>query len=915
MSLAPGSRVGPFEILAPLGKGGMGEVFRARDTRLRREVAIKSLPDAVARDAERRSRFEREARLLGALNHANIATLYGIEETAGAVYLVLELVEGEGLEQKLAAGPLSLDEALEVASQVAAGLEAAHGIGIIHRDLKPSNVKVRPDGTVKVLDFGLARRADEPGASDATSAPTATSGGTGTGIVLGTAAYMSPEQARGKPLDRRTDVFSFGCLLYECLTGRRAFRGQTVSDTMAAVLTAEPDWTAPGANAPPRLNALLRRCLQKDPARRLRDVGDARLEIEEIRAEGSGARVPAAPRDEAAPSGRRASPFLWGISGLLAGALVAFVGFRLSGRGREATSSRPIRAVLLLPEGLQPRFGFQPNVVLSPDGSTVVYYARSEMGVRGFFRKQLAGGDPEPIPGTQGGQSPSFSPDGEWLGFTTITDLKKVALSGGEPGRVAELPPVSSGATWMSDGSIVVARNNNNGLFRVSAAGGPLEPFVPLDEARGEHALLWPQELPGGRGLLVTIVRGEDFQDLASAEAAVVELPSRRRQVVIEKSTYARFVPPGSLVFVRGGAVFAVRLDIASLRVEGTPVALKEPVSIGGSFGTASFDATRDGTLVYVSGPPIREVTSSVVLLDRAGKETVLPLPPADYDNPAFSPDGRRIVLQRCDGVSCKLHVFDRGRGVLSPLATEPGRYFAPVWSPDGREIAFSHLMSGDPRAALRAADGSGTIRPLPTSGENAEFPNAISPDGRYLLYTVSYDTDRGGTRRRGTSDLWIVPLGASGPAHPWFESPAGEFSASISPDGRWVVYVSDETGRNEVYVRSFPEAGAKLKISQDGGVEPTWSRDGQEIVFRYRDRFFAAGFQGGAVPSAGTPRVLFASALRGSGARPDEPRAYDVSRRGDEIVAIRMENPQVPELRLGIVTHWTDTPGSHAAK
>ncbi len=915
MPLTPGSRVGPFEILAPLGRGGMGEVFRARDTRLRREVAIKALPDAFARDAERRARFEREARLLGALNHANIATLYGIEEAEGAVYLVLELIEGEGLEQKLAGGALPFDEALGVASQIAAGLEAAHGVGIIHRDLKPPNVKVRPDGTVKVLDFGLARMADDPTASDATGAPTVTSGGTGTGIVLGTAAYMSPEQARGRPLDRRTDIFSFGCLLYECLTGERAFKGQTISDTMAAVLTAEPDWTAPGADTPPRLTALLRRCLQKDPARRLRDIGDARLEIEEIRAEGSGARAPAVKREGAGPSGRLRAPLLYGLAGLLAGAVLILAGLRLTGRGGDTPRGQAVRAVLALPESLQPRFGFQPNLAISPDGSTVVFRSGGEKGFRGFVRKRLAGGEAEAIPGTEGGLAPFFSPDGEWLGFTTISELKKVALSGGEPTRVAELPPVSCGATWMSDGSIAVARTSNNGLWRVSSAGGPFERFVPLDAARGEHALLWPQELPGGRGLLVTIVRGEDFQDMPSAEAAVVELPSGKRRVLIERSTFARFVPPGLLVFVRGGAVFAVRLDPRSLRVEGTPVAVREPFAVGGSAGTASFVVTPDGTLVFVEGGLVPEAVTSVVLLDRAGRANVLPLAPGEYDDPTFSPDGQRIVLQKCVGMSCKLHVFDRGRGVLSPLATEPGRFFSPVWSPDGREVAFSHLMSEDPRAAIRAADGSGTNRPLATTGENAEFPSAISPDGRYLLYTVSYDTDRGGTRRRGTADIWIVPLDGSGPARPWFESPAREGSAAISPDGRWVAYISNETGRIEVYIRSFPEGGSKLKISQDGGIEPVWSRGGREIIYRNGQQFLAAEFRPGAEPSAGAPHLLFTARLKSGAGGSDEPRDYDVTRAGDEIVAIRPEGAVSRELRLGLVTNWTATLGPPPGK
>ena len=905
MPLEPGSRIGPFEILARIGRGGMGEVFRARDTRLRREVAIKSLPEEFARDAERRSRFEREAQLLAALNHSNVATLYGIEEAAGTVYLVMELVEGQGLDERLAGGALALEETLAVASQVATGLEAAHGLGIIHRDLKPSNVRVRPDGTVKVLDFGLARMADGPAATDATDAPTVTSGGTGTGIVLGTAAYMSPEQARGRPLDRRTDIFSFGCLLYECLTGRKVFQGETISDTMAAVLTVEPDWAVLPPDASACLKTLLRRCLQKDPARRHRDIGDARLEIEEIRAgedrgetqAGRGAGT------TSAAAGRR--QVLWGLAGLVVGALLVLVFSRITSRGEGRLSPRSVSAVLPVPDGVRLRFGYHPSLAVSPDGRTAVFRAGGG-GVSRLYRRLLAGMEAEPIPGTEGGASPFFSPDGEWLGFTTTTDIRKVSTAGGAPIRVADVPPVSSGATFLADGSIVVARSSNNGLYRVSAAGGPLEPVVPLDAARGEHALLWPQALPGDRGLLVTIVRGEDFQDMASAEAAIIEAATGKRYVLMERSTFARFVPPGWLVFVRGGAVLSVPLDLRSRRVLGTPGPVREPIAVGGSAGTASFDVTGDGTLVFVSGPRIPEARTSVVLLDRSGRATSLPLPAGEYSHPAFSPDGRRVAVTRCIDLSCKLHVFDRERGVLSPLATEPGRFFSPVWSPDGREVAFSHLMASDPRASARRADGSGTIRPLPTTAENAEFPNAWSPDGRLLLYSVSYDTDRGGTRRRGTGDIWIVPLDGSSPPRPWFESPARECSATLSPDGRWAAYVSDETGRNEVYVRSFPDAGSKLKISQDGGIEPVWSRGGREIVYREGDRFLAAEFRPGADPSAGAPRLLFRAALDSGGGQSDWPREYDVTPDGERFVAIRPEPVERPELRLAVVTHWT---------
>ena len=886
----------------------MGEVFRARDTRLRRDVAIKALPDAFARDAERKARFEREAPLLGALNHANIATLYGIEEAEGAVCLVLELIEGEGLEQKLAGGALPFDEALGVASQVAAGLEAAHGVGIIHRDLKPSNVKVRPDGTVKVLDFGLARLADDPAASDVTSAATVTSGGTGTGIVLGTAAYMSPEQARGKRLDRRTDVFSFGCLLYECLTGLRAFRGETASDTMAAVLTAEPDWTAPGADAPPRLTALLKRCLQKDLARRLRDIGDARLEIEEIRAEGSTSsqKTVAAGEPGGRPPGRPVASLAWGVAGLAVGALLVLGATWLAFRTKSDSPRETVAAFLPVPEGVRLRLSEYPGLEVSPDGRTIVF-SGEEGGKARLYRHALATGTSEPIPGTERGTGPLFSPDGQWLGFITTLEMKKVLLAGGVPSRLADVTPVTAGATWMPDGSVVLATFNNRGLYRVGPDGGAAdEPFLPLDAARGEHSLLWPQALPGGRGILATAVRGEDYQDLANAEVVVIETSTKKRHVLIEGSTFARFLPPGRLVFVRGGAVLTVSFDLTRLRVVGSPVAVRQPIAIEYPWGTVNVDVTPDGTLVFVAGPRLPEPASSVVLFDRAGKATALPLAPGYYDYPAFSPDGRRIALQKCIGASCKLHIWDRERGVLSPLATEPGRFFSPVWSPDGRDVAFAHILGEDPRAALRAADGSGAIRRLSTGGENAVFPNAISPDGRYLLYTAHYDTERGGTRRRGTSDIWILPLDGSGSPRPWFESAAREVAAAMSPDGQWVAYVSNETGRVEVYVRPFPEGTSKLKISQDGGIEPVWTRGGKEIVYRNGDQFLAVEFRPGAMPSAGAPHLLFAERLWSGLGWSDRPRLYDVTRNGQEFVAIRMERGERPDLRLAVATNWT---------
>ncbi len=905
MSLAPGTRLGAYEILTLLGAGGMGEVYRAKDARIDRAVAVKVLPEEFFESEEGRQRFEREARMLASLNHPGIATLYSFEEIPGPSLsssrhlLVMELVEGESLEQKAAAGPLPLEEALSCARQIAEALEAAHERGIVHRDLKPANVMISPEGKVKLLDFGLAKAFErDPSSPEVSQSPTLTARGTEAGVILGTAAYMSPEQARGKPVDKRTDVFAFGCVLYKCLTGRRAFRGETISDTMAAVLTSEPGWSALGPHVPPRLVGLLRRCLQKDPVRRLRDIGDARLEIEEIQAGGSASGDRPLPRPRA--------PLAWGVVvAVAAGVLGVFAGLRIADPGGNTSAGPPVRAVLPLPEGVRLRSSYFPMVAVSPNGATAVFRAVDGSGAR-LFRRPLAGGDAEAIPGTEGGRGPFFSPDGEWLGFISGTELKKVSMSGGTPSRIVDLPPVSSGATWMSDGSVVVARSSNSGLYRVAPTGGPLELFLPLDAARREHALLWPQALPGGRGLLVTIVRGEDFQDLSSAEAAVIEPAAGKRHVLMEGCTFARYVPPGWLVFVRGGSLFAVRLDLSRLRIEGTPVAVREPFAVGAANGTASFDVSRDGTLVFVEGSRVPQAVHTVVLLDRAGRANALDLIPSEYDLPSVSPEGRRIVLQKCVLGSCKLHVLDRERGVLSPLATEPGRFLSPVWSPDGRQVAFAHIMSSDPQAVVRAADGSGAIRRLPTRGEDAEFPNAWSPDGRYLLYTVSYEADRGELRRRGTSDIWLLPMDGSGPARPWFESPARESAAAISPDGGWVAYVSNETERFEVYVRPFPNGGSRLKISQDGGIEPAWTRGGREIVYRDGDRFLAAEFRPGAEPAAGAPRVLFSARLASGGGGSDTPRNYDVMQGGEEFVAIRRERVEIPDARLAVVTGWT---------
>ncbi|HEU5248358.1 MAG TPA: protein kinase, partial [Thermoanaerobaculia bacterium] len=882
MSFAAGSKHGPYEILGPLGSGGMGEVFRARDARLQRDVAIKALPRHLADDPERLARLGREARLLAALNHPNIAAIYGFEEAEGSPFLVMECVEGESLAQKLAAGPLPVEDALSACAQIASGLEAAHGAGVIHRDLKPANVMIRPDGSVKLLDLGLAR-AIEPAAAatDPSLSPTITSAPTGTGVILGTAAYMSPEQARGRPVDKRTDIFSFGCVLYECLTGARAFPGETVSDSLAAILRGEPDWSALPAETPSAVRNLLRRCLQKDPRRRLQDIGDARLEIEDAATAPTaeaGVPIPAAPS-------KRGRLFLWLGAGLLLGAVAAFSAGRLLGRP-EMRSSPSVRAVLPLPAETELSFADRPAIAVSPDGRTVVFRAESR-GIARLYRRGLDAPAAEPIAGTEGGFTPFFSPNGEWLGFFTSTALMKVPFAGGAPIRISPVPPVTAGAAWGANGNIVLTLTANGPLSRVSEGGGALQPVSALDSSRGENSHLWPQILPEGRGILVTMVLGKDWQDFANSQIVVLDPKSGGRTVVLEGSPFARYAD-GQIVFVRGGSMFRAPFDLTRLSVTGPPISLAERITIDSGNGAASFAVTTDGTLVYADGPAVADPTSVVLRLDREGVEKPLPLPDAYYNHPRLSPDGRTLALVKCDGPSCKLFLYDLERDVLTPLTSEPGRFFNPVWSPDGRRLAYSGFAVGAPTLYVKNTDGSGQPRRLTSAPtemrEVAEFPDSWSPDGRTIAYILVSRIVTG----KGERDVWLVSPDGKGKARPWLESPYAESAAALSPDGRWMAYVSDESGRKEVYVRPFPGAGGRIKISSEGGAEPVWTRQGRELLYRQGNQFFSVEVRAEPGLVAGTPRVLFSGDFL-PGGREDAPFQYAVSADGNAIYAVRV--------------------------
>jgi Tol biopolymer transport system component len=901
-AIRSGERVGPYEVVSPLGAGGMGEVYRARDPRLGRDVAIKALPSEFATDSERLARFGREARLLAALNHPNVAAIHGMEEREGRTFLVLELVPGETLAARLAAGPLPVAEALRIGIEIAAGLAAAHEAGVIHRDLKPGNVMLRPDGSVKVLDFGLAKVSGRASTSGESHSPTV-SLGTQTGTILGTAAYMSPEQARGRAVDERSDIFAFGCVLYECLTGRRAFPGENVSDTLGAILSDEPDWTLLPPDTPPRAAEVLRRCLQKDPRRRFHSASDVRLDLEEALSPSS----LSLPR--ATPAERRRRRLGWILGGVIAAAAAAagFLAAALLMRPRPQTPIPGLRAVLPLPEGIRVALTEQPSVALSPDGSTLVFRGEQGGTIR-LYRRRLDSSDTVPIQGTEGASEVFFSPDGEWIGFFRRSQLEKIPVRGGTAIPLAMLPPIAQGASWGADGSIVISALRNSGLSRVSEKGGELAPATQLDAARSEHAHAWPQVLPRGRGILATIIRGRDFQDLDSAEVAVLEPGSERRRVVLEGSTFARYVEDGYLVFVRGESVLSVPFDLDSLRTTGPEVPLSD-VAVMFDQGTAQIASGR-GVLVSADGPADRSGNIAVLSVTREGHESILPLPPGQYLSPRLSPDGRRIAVAQWQRLIGRIAVFDRDRQVLSTVTPEPGRFFCPAWSPEGTRLAFSVYFEGEPHLGWKPIDGSLPIQDPLKGDHTPTFPSSWSPDGKSIAYTNAFAG--GGSRTaHGRSDVMLVSADGSGTPRALMAGPASEIAPNFSPDGRWLLYVSDESGTWEVYVAAFPGPGPKIKISAEGGSEPAWTSGGREVIYRKGEQFLSAAFSSGPPPSAGRPVPLF-SGPYGRMSRMDHPRQYDVSADGKEFIVIRGDNP--PQIARQLVVRTGLAPGGRIA-
>jgi len=834
-SLAAGTRLGPYEISALIGAGGMGEVYRATDTNLRRPVAVKVLPASVSRDPGRLARFRREAQVLATLDHPQVAHVYGLETSDGVTAIVMELVEGETLDERIARGALPFADALAIARQIAEALEAAHARGIVHRDLKPANIKLRPDGRVKVLDFGLAKALDSAADSDDDSqGPTAAPDLTASGVIVGTAPYMSPEQARGALVDRRTDVWAFGCVLYEMLSGRRAFFGSTVSDTLAAILQGEPRWDA----LPPSAHAVagaLRRCLEKDPARRLRDIGDARIWLEEAARQADVS--PATAAAAAAPT-RKLGWLVAAALGLATGAAATW----LLARTPPRTGPRPLARFELASTRastfVSPLFG--SGVAISPDGTRVAYTGALQ-GQPQLFLRRLDQTDAVAVAGTEGAEQPFFSPDGRRLGFVTVDRIAHVPTEGGQRTIVCSVEPGAvRGASWWPDDTIVFTQARL-GLYRAKAGGGREPEPLLRDAAAADESVAEPSLLPGGRSVLYTVL-------LPGGQSRVVarRLDGGATTLVAEGGFGARYLPPGFVLFAEGDRLMAVRFDAAQLRVEGTPAAIFEGVFTMPGYGVADLSIANDGTVVYVAGGNAQSARR-LVWVDRTGKR--LGAAVGEFldgaRNQRLSPDGRRVAITVGNTVGSQVWVYDLTGGDQPLKLTHRNHHTFANWSADGQRIFMLHGAGSGASVRWLPADGSVLEPERVTADELKGTPFACSPDGAYLIFGSG-------------SKNFLLPLHGGAP-QPWPGTPFREVGADFSPDSRFVAYASDPSGQLELYVRPFPGPGAPVRVSAEGGFDPQWSHDGRELFFRSGAKLLAARVLSTTpVFRAERPRVLF---------------------------------------------------------
>ena len=866
-----GQRLNHYEITAEIGRGGMGEVYRARDTKLGREVALKLLPPDFATDRERLQRFEREARLLASLSHRNVATIHGFEQDGNHRFIVLELVEGNDLSERLSRGAMPTRDALAIARQIAEGMEAAHACGIIHRDLKPANIKQAPDSTVKILDFGLAR-SEEASPEDIENSPTVTGVPTRDGTLLGTAPYMSPEQLKGKPVDVRTDIWAFGCVLYEMLTGASPFIAATQPEIMARILEHEPDWSALPDDLPPFVARLIRRCLAKDPHQRLHSAADIRIVMEEAMEAEPDLPAPATVAKKGGMLRTIVVAVVFGLVGAAIGLWLRPAPAPPTSGGETMRLMIPApeeAAVVPLPEN--------SSVAISPDGRFVVYVASTAGGdgsgsVDGeysntqLFLRSINGFDTTPIEGTVGGSAPFFSPDGKWIGFyhSNSSTLNKVARSGGVRSRICFIPQRSlRNAHWADDGNVYFSDTVE--LLTVSSGGGePQTLATPRSESR-EKTYRFPSLLPGSRTLLF-MIGSADILSYDDGDIALFDLDTEEIRVVARGGMDPRYVPTGHIVFGRGGKMFALPFDLDRLQAEGAPFEVLDGVVTSEGYGSMQATASGNGTLVYVAGGP-QQFATGLAILHRDGGVANIEQPAKPYGNLRLSPDAGRIMVSIL-GANASLWSYDQQRGTMTRVVSGWDNY-SPVWEPGGDRIAFgTNREDGMGYIMVASTDGSGEPQRLFSRIGNL-YPTSWSPDGSRILIVAS--------SRTSGMDLWELEL--DGTATPVIQTSAREARGRFSPTGDYIAYTSDETGRLEVYVQTFPATGRKWKLSTEGGDLPVWSREGDQIYYWNGQKLMsvAVSLEGGFAPSRAR-EVIEA---------PIQVHDYDVFPGGDRFVVL----------------------------
>jgi eukaryotic-like serine/threonine-protein kinase len=826
-----GKTLGNFEITGQLGKGGMGEVYQAKDQKLGRDVAIKVLPEEFALAADRVARFQREAKVLASLNHPNIAAIHGLEESGGTNFLVLELVEGETLADRIKVGPIPVEEALKLALQIAEALEAAHEKGVIHRDLKPANIKVTPDSKVKVLDFGLAKAfAGEQAELNLSNSPTLSNAATQQGVILGTAAYMSPEQARGKSVDKRADIWAFGCVLFEMLTGQAAFQGEDVTEILASVVKGGANLDLLPRNIHPRVHEVITRCLQKDLKKRYSSISDARYEIEQALADPNGVLIKPITTVESRTRLRTILPWVAAVVVLSVIAGVAVWNLKPT---PPIKPPQVTRFPYELPKDQQFVDLSERALAISPDGRQFVYSANGMLYLRPMDEL-----DAKIISGTgENPQKPFFSPDGKWVGYVARNQLRKIAVSGGAPLVLADAATIGF-IDWKTDDTIVFCQRGK-GIMRVSANGGTPEAIVKESEL-----IAAPQILPDGKSVLFT-------HGPAPFKVMVQSLQSGERKELFEGDT-ARYLPTGHIVYAAGNNLSAVPFDLNTLKVVGGQVPIVEGVLRTG--GAPQYAVSDSGTLVYVPGTSVSVSGRTLVWVNRDGKEEPLPAEPHGYNNARISPDGTKVALQITTGLNRDIWIWDLVRKTLTRLTFGAPAIF-PLWTTDGKRIAFASSREGGLKVYWKTADGTGKDEPIAMDSVPGKqgIPAAWSSDGKTLVLTGNYLTSA------SSADIGALSMEGDHKYRPLLNEKYNEFQPQISPNGRWMAYTSDESGQFQIYVRPFPEVdGGRWQVSTSGGDSPLWSRDGRELFYRSGNAVMAVPVKTEPTFSLETPRALF---------------------------------------------------------